>query len=114
MRPALICLLSLVLCACALPPGGEPRPERVSLGGTRMTVSFADGTRCLAEVPLTGGSGQLSDCAHPLDWQVTITKRNYLEPLLGNAVSPYARVRLTDAAGRVTFFRLPYHMRSRR
>ena len=58
MRPALICLLSFVLGACALPPGAEPRPERVSLGGTRMTVSFADGIRCLAEVPLTGGSGQ--------------------------------------------------------
>ncbi len=114
MRPALICLLSFVLGACALPQGAEPRPERVSLGGTQMAVSFPDGTRCITEVPLTGGSGHLSNCAHRLDWQVTITKRNYLEPLLGPVVSPYASVRLTDPAGRITFFRLPYHTRSRR
>lgn len=114
MRPAFVCLLSFALGACALPQGAAPRPERVSLGGTQMAVFFPDGTRCTAEVPLTGGSGSLADCAHPLDWQVSITKRNYLEPLLGAVVSPYASVRLTDNAGRVTFFRLPYHTRSRR
>lgn len=114
MRAAPVLIPLLALAACVLPNQGTPRPERVSLGGTQMAVSFPDGTRCTAEVPLTGGSGSLSDCAHPLDWQVTITKRNYLEPLFGALVSPYASVRLTDASGRVTFFRLPYHTRPRR
>ncbi len=107
MRRAFIALPLLALAACALPEGAAPRPDRVSLGGTQMAVSFPDGTRCTADVPLTGGTGQLSDCAYPLDWQVAITKRNYLEPILGVAVSPYATVSLTDAAGRTTQFRLP-------
>ncbi|MCY1127323.1 hypothetical protein OU426_10710 [Frigidibacter sp. RF13] len=103
MRIAFAFLLSLI----ALPASATPVPERVWLGGERLTVYFPNGVTCRADVGQTGGAGRLEGCPHAADWQVVVRKRNYLEPLLGAAVSPYAVVTITDGRGRVTRFRTP-------
>ncbi|WP_284164261.1 hypothetical protein [Frigidibacter sp. SD6-1] len=103
MRIACAFLLSLL----ALPVVAAPVPDRIWLGGERLTVYFPNGVICRADVGLTGGAGRMEGCPHAADWRVMVRKRNYLEPLLGAAVSPYALVTITDAQGRVTRFRTP-------
>lgn len=98
-------LLVLGLAACAM--GQSPRPETVRLGGETLAVVWPNGVTCRASVPLTGGAGRLEGCPHAADWQVRIVKRNYLEPILGAAVSPYAHVTVTEPSGRATHFRTP-------
>jgi len=107
MRFLLLGPVAILLAACAGLPGVSARPEAVSLGGERMSVRFTDGVVCRTAVPLTGGQGQLEGCAHPLDWAVTIHKRNYLEPVFGEAVSPYAHIVLSDGSGRNWAFQTP-------
>lgn len=107
MRPLAI-LAFCLLAACGLPEGGAMRPEAVTLGGERLSVTFPAGVICHATVPLTGGEGGFAPpCPQPARWAVSIVKRNYLEPLFGAAVSPYARIVISDAAGRSWSFRTP-------
>ncbi len=108
MRQLTTAAILVALSACTLPQGGAPRPEAVSLGGDQLTVRYPNGVNCHATVPLTGGSGRLQPCAWPASWQVTVARRNYLEPVLGGIVSPYATIIITDDAGRATSFRTPY------
>jgi len=107
MRLLLLGSLALSLVGCSVATGPSARPEAVSLGGERMSVRFSDGVVCRTDVPLTGGQGQLAGCAHPLDWSVTIHKRNYLEPVFGAVVSPYAHIDLSNGTGRNWTFRTP-------
>jgi hypothetical protein len=95
----------LVLTACAVP--STPRPEAISLGGDRLVARFPNGVSCRATVPLDGGAGRFEDCPHEATWEVEIIRRNWLEPLLGAAVAPYARITITGADGRETLFRTP-------
>lgn len=97
-------LLALAGCAALT---GPARPDRVSLGGEDLSVHFTDGVTCRATVAATGGEGAFDGCAHPAHWQVVIHKRNYLEPVLGAAVSPYATVTILSEDGRPTVFQTP-------
>lgn len=107
MRIALA-LAALSLSACVMPTDtAATRPTEVRLGGTTMTVAFSDGSVCRAQVPMEGGAGRLEGCAHALDWSVIIKRRNFLEPIFGAAVAPYARITLSDGAGQTWAFRTP-------
>jgi hypothetical protein len=79
-----------------------------------MKVRFSDGLVCRTSVPLTGGQGQLKGCANPLSWSITIQKRNPLEQVFGEAVSPYAMIVLSDGGGAELDFRDAGTRRARR
>mgnify|MGYP000890740856 CR=1 FL=1 len=102
-------ILPLLAAACAAPQARAPHPLRAEIGGTRMEVRFSDGARCLAEVPVAGGEGGFGPaCPHAWHWQVTVRHRNWLEPIFGAAVSPYADILLTGPGGDEARFRVPY------
>lgn len=106
MTSKLAPLAVLALAGCALLTG-PARPDRVSLGGEELSVHFTDGVTCRAAVSATGGEGTFDGCVHPARWQVVIHKRNYLEPVFGAAVSPYATVTILSEGGRPTVFQTP-------
>ena len=97
------------LAASGLARAATFPPEAVRLGGDSLAVEFPNGVTCRATVPLTGaGEGGFdAGCPQPMRWALTITKRNYLEPIFGAAVSPYARVVISDGSGRAWVFRTP-------
>lgn len=101
-------LILPLLAACALPQA-SPHPLRADIGGTRMEVRFSDGRTCPAEVPMTGGEGGFGPaCPQDWRWRVIVRHRNWLEPIFGAAVSPYADILLTGPEGATARFRVPY------
>lgn len=100
-----------LLSACAgFPAGPAPETAVLASGGTagdQLEVKFSDGSNCRALVPPTGGQGVFEGCPQARGYEVTIHHRNLLEPIFGAAVTPYARVAVTAASGRVTTFILP-------
>lgn len=107
MRVLLLGSVVLSLAACSGKTEYLPQPQTVSLGGDHMKVRFSDGLVCRTSVPLTGGQGRLAGCANPLSWSITIQKRNPLEQVFGEAVSPYAMIVLSDTAGQSWTFETP-------
>ncbi|MBS0565004.1 MAG: hypothetical protein JSR87_11175 [Proteobacteria bacterium] len=108
MRPRLL-ILPLLAAACAAPFASPPHPLRAEIGGTRMDVQFSDGRTCRVEVPMTGGEGGFGPaCPQDWHWQVTVRHRNWLEPIFGAAVSPYADILLIGPEGATARFRVPY------
>ena len=103
-RVAPLAALALAGCAALI---GMARPDGVSLGGESLAVHFTDGVTCRANVPQAGGEGEFENCAHPAHWQVAIHKRNYLEPVFGAAVSPYATITILTEGDRRTVFETP-------
>lgn len=111
MRAYFILAIGLLAGCATLPPGPDAYPQKVTIGGSSMRVAFSDGEVCRAEVGMEGGAGRLEGCAHPFDWQVTILRRNFLEPFLGAIVAPYGRVTLSDpASDRSWSFRTPFEL----
>lgn len=96
----------LALAGCT-PPGGAAQPFLVQLGGTSLRVEYPNGIVCRAEVPMDGGSGRFADCPLDVTWTVDVRKRNYLEPVMGSYVEPYATITLTDGAGRAWVYATP-------
>lgn len=105
---------ALLLSACSGVPRPASHPTAARLGGEQLRVTMSDGRICHASVPLTGGAGRFADCPEAGDWQVTIHKRNLLEPIFGAAVSPYGRIAITAPSGRVWVFRTPPQRQRRR
>lgn len=97
----------LLLAGCAQWQVSGAPPVSASLGGERLAVTFSDGEVCHADVPLTGGAGTFADCPDRGGWQVTISKRNLLEPIFGAVVSPYGRIAVTGPTGRTWVFITP-------
>ena len=94
----------LVQGACGGPVSGA-RPDIVQLAGDRLVVIFTDGVMCRADfrqVP----AGRLPDCAHPLDYAVTVEQESHLRAL-GGLFAPYATITLGDAGGWRDSYRTP-------
>jgi hypothetical protein len=101
----IVLALILPVAACAM-LGSAPRPDAVSIGGSVLAVQFTNGETCTATLDATGGTGTFAGCGGAT-YDVTITARNPLEPVLGAAVAPYADVTVTSGDGVATAFRTP-------
>ncbi|EEW24424.1 hypothetical protein [Rhodobacter ferrooxidans] len=108
MKHILPFALLLGLAACV--GTGPSRPAEVRLSASTLTVMMADGRRC--DAPWAAGAGRMQDCG--LDWQVVVDKPNPLRrafvdlsQALGLAVTPMARISLTDATGQTYGFTSP-------
>lgn len=102
-------ILPLALAACATGTRAPSWPDKVHLTGTRMEVSFNDGTLCHAEIEGTF-AGTLNDCPYPMSYEVTGYKPSYLATApggLGDLFEPYAKVRLTTPTGMSWRFKTP-------
>jgi hypothetical protein len=101
----LFLIAPLALSACAALTGA-PRPEAARISGDTLSVRFTDGATCRAALTPAGGEGTFPDCGGAA-YAVAIAGPNFLEPLLGDAVDPYATVAVTSADGQVSRFKLP-------
>jgi hypothetical protein len=101
----LLLIAPLALSACAM-LAGSPRPEAARITGDTLSVRFTDGRTCRAALTPAGGEGTFPDCGGAA-YAVAIAGPNILEPLLGNAVDPYATITVTAADGHVSRFKLP-------
>lgn len=98
-------LAALALLAGCTGPLPEARPDHVRLTGTTLAVVFTDGITCRADI--TVPAGELTDCPHPLAYDVVIHRQSHLDGVLAGLVSPYATVTLSNAAGRLWRYRTP-------
>lgn len=90
----------LMLAGCATQP---PEPVSLRLTSDRVRVGLSNATSC--EGPLAA-RGRIEDCAVPLDYRISGLRQNWLKPVLGDLVEPFADVEIT-AAGRAYHFRTP-------
>lgn len=97
-RPAWTALiLALMAGACAAP---APRPETLRLSADQIRIGFSDGRVCRA--PLAA-QGHIADCPVPVDYRVTGLRQNWLRPVLGDLVEPFADVTVIAAGNRYVF-----------
>ncbi len=101
----LFLIAPLALSACAM-LAGSPRPEAARITGDTLSVRFTDARTCRAALTAAGGEGIFPDCGGAT-YAVAIAGPNILEPLLGDAVDPYATVTVTSSDGHVSRFKLP-------
>lgn len=92
MRLCFAFLAPVALAGCAQ-AFGPPPPMAVSLLETTLTVHFADGVVCRADVG-TVPAGQLAGCAYPLDYAVEVHHAPWLKGAEA-FFEPYADVTLT-------------------
>lgn len=89
--PILLLAGTGLLSACA---EFQPRPvvDSVRLNSRELTVLFTDGVQCRAPMGPGGGEGVLPNCPHNAQYGVLIDRQNFLSPVLGNFVSPFAEI----------------------
>lgn len=83
------------------------RAADVGLTSAELTVWFQDGEVCRAPMQAEGAQGMFLDCRHPVRFNVRIERQNWLQPVLGDMVAPYARIEIVAPDGRVQRFRTP-------
>lgn len=92
MRIPLAALGLAALAGCAAPLGA-PNPERVSLIRSTLTVHFADGSQCRADIA-AAPAGRLADCAQPMEYAVVLHHDVWVKEAAG-FLEPYATITLT-------------------
>lgn len=102
----LFSLFSLAALAGCAQLTGPANPASVSLLENTLAVHFYDGTVCRADIA-AAPAGQLPDCAHALDYAVTVHHAPWIKGA-EKLLEPYAEIALTRPAdGRRWLWRTP-------
>lgn len=96
-------ILATVLAGCAI-PNDKAAPDRVSLLGNTLAVTFSNGLRCQADNIGGSVSGRLSECPIPAQYDIKLLKSDYFG---SHVTEPYADIIITMPDGHQRLFKTP-------